>query len=143
MKLDQLKALASRTKKVGKNRIEITDEEAAAEAITREDVRELLKNKQIKIKKKQGVSTARAKIKKIKQQKGQRRGPGKRKGTRKTRTKKKETWMKKVRAQRKKLKEEQLASPEDYRKTYRMVKAGYFKDVKHLTAYIKAKRGKQ
>ena len=143
MKLDQLRALAARTLKVGKHRIEIVDEEAAMEAITREDVRELLKNKSIKVKKKRGVSRVRARARKAKQKTGQRRGPGKRRGTLKTRIKDKKEWTKTVRAQRKKLAEERASYPEDYRSTYKMVKAGHFKSVKHMTTYLKSKRGKK
>lgn len=143
MKLDKTKALASRTLGVGENKIKIVDEEAATNAITREDIKELVKNKQIMIKKKKGVSRVRARVKKTKQQKGERRGPGKRKGTKKARTKKKESWMKKVRAQRKKLAEERPKIPGEYRQTYKKVKAGHFKDNKHLSSYINSKRGKQ
>lgn len=143
MKLDQFKALASRTLGVGRYRIEIIDEETVTEAITREDVRDLLKDKKIRVKKKRGISRVRARIIKEKQKKGHRKGLGKRKGTRKVRAKKKKKWTTAVRAQRKKLKEERPSAPEEYRKTYRMVKAGYFKNVKHLTTYLKTKRGKK
>ena len=134
MKLDQLKELAARTLRVGKHKIKVPDQERAAEAITRDDVRELIKEKAIVVRKKVGVSRARAKKKKG------RKGPGKRRGSKKAREKGKRAWTSKVRAQRKKLKEKR---PERYRKLYRMVKSGYFKSVKHLEAYIRSERGKK
>jgi large subunit ribosomal protein L19e len=134
MKLNQLKQLAARTLKVGKNRVKITDEERAAEAITREDVRDLIKEKVIVIQKKTGVSRGRARKLHEKKKRGQKKGIGKRRGTKKVRTKKKKEWMKKVRAQRKKLKQ---LSPKNYRSNYKKVKGGHFKTVKQLETQVK------
>jgi len=135
MELNKLKKLASRTIDVGVSRIAIKDTEKAKDAITREDVRQLVKEKVIAIKPKTGTSRARARIKAEKKKKGRGRGYGKRKGTKKARTGKKKEWMKKVRAQRKKLK---AARPKNYRELYKRVKAGFFKSVKHLQSTIES-----
>ena len=139
MDLNKLKKLASRTLGVGVSRIAIKDEEKAKEAITREDVRQLAREKSIIIKPKKGTSRARAKVRALKKKKGRGRGKGKRKGTKKTRTGKKKEWMKKVRAQRRRLKQEK---PENYRILYRQVKAGLFRSVKHLQSIMSEKEGK-
>jgi len=137
VKFDKLKELAARTLGVGKKRIQIVNEERAAEAITREDIRDLVKEGAITIKKKVGVSRGRARALLEKKKKGKRKGYGKRKGTRKARSRGKEDWTLKVRAQRRRLKLLKVKLPHLYRKTYRMVKAGYFKSVKHLETHLK------
>jgi len=136
MELNKLRVLAAKTLKVGKSRIRITDTEKASEAITREDVRTLHKEGAIKILPATGTSRGRARVLAAKKKAGGRRGPGKRKGTKKTREKKKKKWMIQVRAQRKKLKQKK---PLNYRKVYRMIKGGYFKSVKHLETFINKK----
>lgn len=140
MKLDQLKELAARTLGVGKKRIKVLDEDRALEAITREDVRDLIKEGAIVIKKKKGVSRARARELIKKRKKGKRRGYGSRRGSKKARSGDKTTWILKVRAQRRRLKLLRPSIPKLYRRAYRMVKAGYFKSVKHLESHLK--RGK-
>lgn len=140
MKLDQLKELVARTIGVGKKRVKITDEARATEAITRDDVRDLIREGAIVIKRRKGVSRSRARILMEKRRKGRKKGHGKRKGTRKTRSGDKSVWILKVRAQRRKLRLLRPSIPRLYRRAYRMVKAGYFKSVKHLESYLK--RGK-
>ena len=73
--------------------------------MTKEDVRALVKEGAIKKKQVNSQSKGRARILKLKKKKGRKSGRGKKKGTKKARSEKKPTWMKNVRAQRKKLKE--------------------------------------
>ncbi len=134
MELGKVKQLAARTYGVGVSRIKIVDPEQAKDVITREDVRNLVKKGIIVITKKKGTSRGRARKLAEKKKKGRRRGPGSRKGKKTARASKKETWMTRVRALRKLLRE---IKPENYRKLYRMIKGGYFKNKKHLLNYIR------
>ena len=133
MDLNKLRVLAAKTLKVGQSRIRITDDEKASEAITREDVRSLYKEGVIKILPVKGTSRGNARILTAKKKAGRRTGAGKRKGTRKVRENKKEKWMVRVRAQRKRLK---AKKPSNYRKLYKMIKGGYFKSLKHLESFM-------
>ncbi len=134
MELGKVKELAARTYDVGISRIRIVDPDKAKDAITREDIRRLVKTGAIVILQKRGTSRARARILEQKRKKGRRRGPGSRKGKKTARKPKKEAWMEKVRALRRVLKQ---IRPENYRKLYRMIKGGYFKSKKHLLSYIR------
>ena len=69
----------------------------------------------------------------------------KRKGTKKTRVEKKKNWIKRVRSQRKTLKELREKNPKaveavGYGKVYRMIKGNYFKGKKYVEAYVKGKK---
>jgi large subunit ribosomal protein L19e len=134
VELNKVKLLGARTLGVGAKRVVIKDEARAAEAITREDVRTLVKEGAIEISPLVGTSRGRARVLAEKKKKGRRMGHGSRKGTKKARTNKKGIWMRKVRAQRRKLKE---LKPKNYRELYLKVKGGFFKNVKHLEAAIK------
>ena len=138
MELNQVKKLTSKVLGIGVSRIRIKDREKAGQAMTRDDVRSLVKQGKIIIKPKFGVSKVRARKTKIQKKKGLRKGSGTRKGGKKARTPRKELWMRRVRGLRRKLK---LLKPElktgAYRKLYNMIKGGYFRDKGHLTLYIK------
>ncbi len=138
MELKQVKELAARMLKVGKNRVVIKNEEEAAQAMTREDIRTLISKNAIKIAPKKGISRGRARKIAEQKKKGRRVKRGSRKGAAGARTKKKEEWMKKVRALRKKLQEiKPQLEKEDYKKLYYMIKGGYFRSKSHLMLYIK------
>lgn len=136
MELDQVKSVAAKVYKVGRERVKIINPERAKEAITRDDIRELVKEKAIVIKGVKGTSRGRARKIEAQKKRGRRKGPGKRKGKKTARESKKRAWIKKVRAQRKVLKK---VRPSDYRSKYKMIKAGFFRSVKHLLSVIKEK----
>lgn len=143
MKLDKQKELIARALKVGKNRIRINPEkeEQIKEAITRADLRSVV-GTAIMIKKKKGSSKSRIRKVKEQQRKGRRKGQGSKKGAKYSRIKRKELWMRKVRAQRKllsELKKKEKISVQAYRKLYRMVAGGFFRSKAHLKLYIKDK----
>jgi len=130
------KRLAADLLKCGVHRVRFDPErlDEVVEAITREDVRRLIKDGVIYKEQKKGVSRARARMKKRKK-----RGPGSRKGAKYSRITRKELWMRKVRAQRKKLRQlrdKKLITKTVYRKIYRMVKAGAFKSVAAMMEYL-------
>ncbi len=134
MELKKVKELAARTFNVGIHRVKIKDSEKAKEAITREDIKRLVKTGAIEIKPKRGSSRGRARTLAKKKKLGRRRGPGSRKGKKTARKPAKKAWMEKVRALRKTLKE---LRPENYRELYKKVKGGFFRSKRHLLSYIR------
>ena len=141
MELNQIKQVAKKVFNTGKKRIKIRKPEEATQAMTRDDVRELVKKGVIEKEKKKGTSKVRARKRKEQKSKGRQKGKGKRKGAIGARTGKKEKWMTKIRAQRKYLREIKPKLKQDaYRKLYLMCKGGYFRSKAHLNLYIKEKK---
>ena len=123
-----IKRIASRLLKKGINKIRIKQEEVprASEALTAEDVRSMIKDKVIYATPKQGVSRARAKVKHAQVKKY-------------SRISTKELWMRKVRTQRKKLKElydNGLLDSQTRKKLYYMIKGNMFKSKNAFMTYI-------
>ncbi len=143
MSLRSQRRLAAEILKVGENRIWIDPNRAAdvEAAITREEIRKLIHDGVIKAIPEEGISRARSRLLHKKKHKGLRRGPGSRSGAAYSKVSKKEYWMMKVRALRKKLrewKEGRVIVREVYRKLYVMVKSGAFKSIADLERYVKA-----
>jgi large subunit ribosomal protein L19e len=135
--------LAAEVMKVGLERVWFDPSalEEIATAITREDIRELIKEGKIKKKPKKGVSRARARERALKRSKGHRKGPGSRKGAKGARDPKKRQWVKKIRALRsylRELRDKGLIDRSTYRKLYRKAGGGEFRSVSHLQAYIRS-----
>jgi len=133
MKLDKKKTIASRVLNIGKGRVWFNPErlQEIKEAITRQDIKDLIAEKVIKIKDIRG---------------------GKKKEKRKTRrragrisrkikiARKKITYVNKIRKLRKYLKvkrTEGKISSAEYRKLRNYAKSGIFKGLKHLKEYTK------
>lgn len=138
--------LAAAEMSVGQSRIWINpDTEAAgdlADAITREDIRSQIEAGNIKAKPKKGNSRGRFKAKAAKRAYGHCKGPGHRRGAKGARSPRKEQWMTKIRALRKRLKELREGGQVDrhtYRLLYRKSKGGEYRSISHLNAYMKAK----
>jgi len=143
MNITKSKRMAAQILKVGENKIWLDPEqtEKITESMTKEDIRGLIGSGVIKVSKKAGHSRGRARILKAKKKAGRKRGYGKRKGRKKARIQKKATWVKNVRAQRKKLAElkksgKKLKVP--YSKAYKMVKGSYFRGKKYLDGFVEA-----
>lgn len=141
-KLELQKRLAAELMKCGKTRVRFDPErlDEISEAITREDIKRLIEDGAIYKVHVKGVSRVRARAR---EEKERTRGHGSRKGGRYSRVSRKERWMMKVRAQRKKLKqlrEKKLIDASTYRRIYRMVKAGAFKSVSDLMIYLEANK---
>jgi large subunit ribosomal protein L19e len=139
--LSNQKRLAAAILKVGVTRVWMDPEklEDIATAITREDIRGLIGEGVVKRKPKVGISRGRARAKDIKLAKGHRKGHGSRRGAAGARAPRKEQWMRKIRAQRKVLKEmreEKTIDAHNYRILYRKAKGGEFRNVAHLKSYI-------
>lgn len=142
--LKNQKRMAAEVLDVGENRVWIDPDETerVEEAITRQDIRNLVEGGTIKKKKEKGTSKARAKKNKKQKQKGQRKGHGSRKGKKTARKSDKDKWMERIRAIRKELKqmrEDEVVTSEEYRKLYDMAKGGFFRDTKHLKNHVENK----
>jgi len=110
------------------------------EAVTREDIRMLIKRGLIKRKKIKGTSRVRANYIKMQKEKGRRKGPGSRKGKKYARYPRKERWMKTIRPIRATLKDLRDSGKIDrhtYRRFYRLAKGGTFKSRNHLLMHLK------
>jgi large subunit ribosomal protein L19e len=143
MELDKVKKLAAKVLKVGPKRFYIDPEQVARakEAMTKEDVRGLISERIIKKRHHQGKSRAGARLLAEKKQKGRKRGKGKRTGTKKARVEKKSNWIKKVRAQRRMLRELRKSNPKaveekGYRDIYRKIKGNYFRGKNYVKEYV-------
>lgn len=135
--------LAAQILKAGQNRVWIDPEKTddAEAAITREEVRKLIHEGVIKSKPEKGVSRARARVLHEKKKKGRRSGMGSKTGSPHARISKKEAWMSKIRALRKrlrKLKDRKTITETVYRELYTMASSGRFSSVGDLERYLKA-----
>jgi large subunit ribosomal protein L19e len=110
MNLKNQRAIAAKLLKVGVNRVTFNQArlEDAAEALTREDVRSLIKNGVITARPDRATSRSRAKDRAEQKRKGRRKGYGKRSGKKTTRQHGKESWIKKVRSLRDELRKLKL-----------------------------------
>lgn len=133
--------IAASILKCGVNRVYIDPYrlEDVAEAVTREDVRRLIKEGVIGKKQARGISRGRARKRMIQKKKGRRRGPGSRRGAKYARYPRKKRWMNTIRALRRTLKtyrDEGVISPETYRKYYRQAGGGMFRSVSHMNQHL-------
>ncbi len=141
MKLRTQKRLGAKLLKAGKKRVKFNVEKLKEikEAITRADVRSLIKNKIITKKQKKGISSGRKKKVLAQKRKGRRSGQGKRKGTFKARNPKKRRWINKIRPQRrflKELKNSKIITNKEYRELYLKSKGNFFRSISHLELYL-------
>lgn len=114
--------------------------DAVAEAVTREDIRGLVKKGYIVAQQKAGTSRGRARALKIQKDSGRRSGPGSRKGAKGARSPRKQKWMRVIRPIRATLKElraEGKVSPTVYRVYYRKAKGGVFRSKAHLVSHMR------
>jgi len=143
MAKDTIRRLAASILNVGKSRVWIdnTQLKKVSEAITREDVKGLIKEGIIKKLPPKSRFKQRIKEEKEQKRKGRKRGPGSRKGTKKTRIKQKQNWMNKIRAQRKLLKkllkEGKIQKQPLIKKIYLKIKGNQFKSKRTLLNYLK------
>ena len=129
--------------KCGKNRVWMDQDrlDEIAKAVTKDDIRVLIKGKAIKAQQKQGISSGRKKYAKKQKDKGRRSGHGSRKGAKYARLTKKERWMRTIRPIRsylKDLRSEERITPSAYRKYYRKAKGGEFRSRHHLETHLKS-----
>jgi len=141
--LKSQRRLASQILKIGQNRVWINPEKIddTEAAMTREEIRKLIHEGVIKSLPESGVSRGRARVLHAKKKEGRRSGPGSRTGALRAKVSKKEAWMSKIRALRKKLrrlKVGKIITQSNYRKLYKMANSGKFESVAGLERYLKA-----
>jgi len=141
MRLQSQKRLAATILKISPYRVWIDPEKLTEvkEAITKEDIRSLIKDKIIRKKPKVGVSRGRARKKAVQKKKGRRKGAGSRKGKTTARLPRKKSWINKIRAQRKllqSLKEKEKISTKNYNIIRKRMKGGFFRSRRHLKLYL-------
>ncbi len=144
MSLKAQKRMAAQILKCGENRVYFDPYliEDIRMAITREDIRNLIKEGVILKKYETGISKHRKNVRHERKKKGRARGLGKRKGKKGARTPKKKAWMRKIRPQRrelKKLRDRKLITTATYRKLYKNAKGGMFQSVAQMHRHIKEK----
>jgi large subunit ribosomal protein L19e len=138
------KRIASEVMKCAQKRVHFDPDKTSdvKEAITKADIRILVKQGVIKAKPVKGVSRVRARKIKVQKRKGRQKGSGSRKGKFTARAKPKRVWMNTVRAQRKFLKElknKDLLVPGGFWDLYRKSKGGFFRSVRHIKIYMTEK----
>ena len=141
------KRMAAAVLKCGINRVWFDPERQAdiEAAISRDDLRELIEDGAIKARVVKGNSRGRARERMAKRAYGHQRGPGRRKGAAGARASSKGTWIGKIRAQRRALREMRDDGTIDrslYRLMYRRASGGQFRSVAHLTAHVETMAGR-
>lgn len=126
---------------VGKNRVWMDPNaiDEIAMAVTKNDIRNLIKDKKIWKKPKKTPSRGRAREVQKKKQKGRKKGHGSKKGTKKARSG--NQWVEKIRSLRellKNLRDEGVVTPKTYQNLRGQAKAGRFDGKRDLKRYIKS-----
>ncbi|MFA7198053.1 MAG: 50S ribosomal protein L19e [Methanoculleus sp.] len=141
------KRMAGAILKCGVNRVWFDPERQAdiEAAISRNDLRELIGEGVIKAHLVKGNSRGRARARMAKRSYGHRKGPGRRKGATGARGSTKRSWIRKIRAQRRTLREmreEGTIERSLYRVMYRRASGGQFRSVSHLAAHVETMAGR-
>jgi large subunit ribosomal protein L19e len=114
--------------------------DAVAEAVTRQDIRSLIRKGYVAAKQDPGNSRVRARALKIQKDSGRRKGPGSRKGAKGARDPRKQKWIRTIRPIRETLadlREQEKITPKLYRLYYRKAKGGSFRSRNHLISHMK------
>ena len=129
---------------IGKDRIWFDEDRAEdiKSAITRDDLRVLLREGAIRVKQKVGTSRGRAKKIAKQKSKGRRKGPGSRKGVKTSRLPRKEIWKVKIRGFRNfflELRKKGVINQKTYHNLRVKAKSGIFRSKRHVKLYLEEK----
>ena len=135
------KRLAASVAKASPHRVKLKTDELTEikEAITKADIKSLIKKGLIKIVQIRGKGNFHSRKIKAQKRKGRRSGYGSRKGKATARENPKRKWINKIRSQRvllKTLKEKKYVDDKTYRNLYRKAKGGFFRNKKHIKNFI-------
>ena len=140
MGVASVRKMAAEIMKCGESRIRIELSKETEEALTREDVKSLIRTGLVWKIPKKGTSRKFAKSRQRQKKKGRRSRAGSRKGTYRARSgPKKRKWIKSIRALRrllKELKDNGQIEPRTYTQFYPRLKGGEFRNKKHLLTYL-------
>ena len=133
--------MAASLLKCGVNRVWMDHDriDEIAKAVTKDDIRILIRGKAIKSRQEEGISHGRSKFNKKQKKKGRRRGHGSRKGAKYARFPRKNQWIRTIRSLRgflRLLRDEGKVSKSNYRKYYRKAKGGEFRSKHHLNSHL-------
>lgn len=142
MDVKNQRRIAASILKVGQGRVWLDpeDSEAIEAAVTREDVRKLIRAGAIQRKQEKGISRYRTRKLRAQKKKGRRSGHGSRRGKKFARLPRKRRWISAIRPIRRRLvelKDSKKIDTRTYRKLYLMAKGGMFRSKAHLETYIK------
>lgn len=142
MSLRSQRRLAAELMKVGTNRVWIDPDhtEDVEVAITRSEIRKLIHERVIRRLPAEGTSRARARALHEKKKDGLRRGPGTKKGSSRAKITKKDAWMLKIRALRRKLRDwkaSRTIADDSYRHLYILAGSGAFGSISDMERYAK------
>lgn len=140
--LSPQKRMAAQLMKAGMSRVWMDTKsiDDIAEAVTKDDIRKLIRRNVIQKRPSKGNSRSRFKAAKAQRDKGRRKGPGSRKGTKKARDPKKRKWVRSIRAMRNSLKEMRDSGKitrSDYRLFYKKIKGGTFRTRNALLLHMR------
>ncbi len=133
--------MAASLLKCGVNRVWMDQDriDEIAKAVTKEDIRVLIKGKAVKSKQEKGISHGRKRYIAKQKSKGRRRNHGSRKGAKYARFPRKQRWIliiRPIRSFLKKLKDDKKISKSLYRTYYLKAKGGEFRSKKHLKTHL-------
>ncbi|MBI2523402.1 50S ribosomal protein L19e [Candidatus Woesearchaeota archaeon] len=142
MQLKIQKRLAAQILKRSENNIRLDPSrlEEIKEAITKADIKSLIKDRAITERGAKGISSYRINKKRLQKSKGRKSGVGSIKGSKGARRGKKGAWIRSVRAQRgflKLLRDKKIIPDNEYRPLYMKIKGGFFRSKRHIKVYMK------
>ena len=138
---DVQRRLAAKLMKCGTTRVHFNPDnlEDIKEAITKADIRSLIKRGSISKRPTNNTSRFWARKNKEQKTKSKRKGPGSRKGKKTARTNPKEAWMNKIRLQRQyiqQLRNQKTINTAEYHELYSKSKGSFFRSLRHLKLYV-------
>lgn len=141
MNLTNQRRIAASVLEVGTNRIWIDPEKMSdvEAAITRDEIRKLIKEGAIKALHEKGTSHGRARILATKKRTGRRIGMGTKKGRKYSEVSRKTRWVHRIRALRNRLielKDQRIITVSTYRNLYMKAKGGEFRSISELERHI-------
>jgi large subunit ribosomal protein L19e len=140
MGVSAVRKMAAGILKCGESRVKIQLSKEVEEALTREDVKSLIRAGLVWKVQKKGTSKFRSRVIKRQKRKGRRIREGSRKGKFGAKNPKKKIWIKGIRALRRLLKglrENGQIGSKTYTQFYPRIKGGEFRNKKHLLFYLK------
>ena len=141
MELKIQKRLAAKVLKSAESNVRIDPSrlEEVKDAITKTDIRSLIKDKAITLKNIRVTSKFRIRKNKFQKSKGRRKGSGSIKSSVNARNPRKRSWINGIRLQRgllKGLRDKKIIERSSYRLLYRRAKGGFFRSKRHLKMYL-------
>lgn len=149
MKAEKIKVIAARILNCGTSKVWFDPEGLGKvkSAITKDDIKALIKDGIIKKRQANWHSRGRARFLQAKKLKGRKRSFGSRRGVKKARSEKKARWIGRVRALREELSKLRKENPKQvekigYRKLYKLIQGNFFRGRHYLDAFVKGEEKK-